>query len=214
MPKRTISNPLALAVLALLDERPMHPYEMVATMRERGKHESIKLNYGSLYSVVEVLQRSGLIVPRETVRAGRRPERTIYAITEAGRAKLLGWLRDLLRRPAKEYPRFMAGLSLLPVLPPEEVTALLEERAARLEEEIAASRERLQAAASDVPALFLIEHDYELTLKQAELDWVRRLIQSIKADALEGMDLWRRYQASMDAVEVERREPEKTSEES
>ena len=83
--KRTVPNPLALAVLALLYERPMHPYEMVTTMRERGKHESVKLRYSSLYSVVEALERADLIVPRETERAGRRPERTVYAITEAGR---------------------------------------------------------------------------------------------------------------------------------
>ena len=61
MPRRKVSNPLALAVLACLAERPMHPYEMSTTMRERGKHESIKLNYGSLYSVVESLQKHGLI---------------------------------------------------------------------------------------------------------------------------------------------------------
>ena len=76
MPRRKVSNPLALAVLSCLAERPMHPYEMSTTMRERGKHESIKLNYGSLYSVVDSLHKHGLITTRETTRAGRRPERT------------------------------------------------------------------------------------------------------------------------------------------
>ncbi len=46
--RTSISNPLALAVLACLHERPMHPYEMASTMRERGKEQSIKLNYGGL----------------------------------------------------------------------------------------------------------------------------------------------------------------------
>ena len=55
--KRMIANPLALAVLACLFERPMHPYEMATTMRERHKDESIKLNYGSLYTAIEGLQR-------------------------------------------------------------------------------------------------------------------------------------------------------------
>ncbi len=53
--RQRLQSPLALAVLALLFERPMHPYEMAATMRERHKEESIKLRYGSLYSVVEIL---------------------------------------------------------------------------------------------------------------------------------------------------------------
>src|SRR4028118_436182 len=104
--KRRVSNPLALAVMALLFERPMHPYEMVSTMRERGKHESVRLRYSSLYSVVGALEREGLISSRETVRAGRRPERTVYGITEEGREEFLSWLRELLSEPVKEYTQF------------------------------------------------------------------------------------------------------------
>ena len=55
MTRRRVSNPLALAVLACLTERPMHPYEISTTLRTRGKEQSIKLNYGSLYAVVEAL---------------------------------------------------------------------------------------------------------------------------------------------------------------
>ena len=77
--RRSITNPLALAVLACLHERPMHPYEMAATMRERGKEQSIKLNYGSLYTVVDSLAKNGLIEAVEARREGRRPERTVYS---------------------------------------------------------------------------------------------------------------------------------------
>ncbi|MDI3341875.1 MAG: PadR family transcriptional regulator [Sphaerobacter sp.] len=211
--QRAISNPLALAVLALLRERPMHPYEMAATMRERGKHHSIKLNYGSLYTVVDALERHGLIVPRETVREGRRPERTVYELTDAGRAKLDGWLRDLLRRPVKEYPQFEAGLSLMATLPPDEVVTLLTERVRRLEEEIARLRAGLDAAAAQgVPQIFLIEHDYELALKEAELRWVRDLIRGIQEEALTGVDWWRGFHAQGGAHrDDERREEEPVS---
>ena len=71
--RRAVSNPLALAVLACLSEAPMHPYEMAATMRERGKENSIKLNYGSLYTVVDNLAKHGLIDAVEARREGRRP---------------------------------------------------------------------------------------------------------------------------------------------
>ncbi len=77
MPQRKLSNPLALAVLACLAEHPMHPYEIATTLRIRKKDESVKLNYGSLYTVVESLLRHGLIIPQETEREGRRPERTV-----------------------------------------------------------------------------------------------------------------------------------------
>src|SRR3712207_5152893 len=112
--------------MALLYERPMHPYEMVSTMRERHKHESVRLRYSSLYSVVGALERESLISAGETLREVRRPERTIYSLTGAGRDEFLGWLRELLSEPVKEYTQFAAGLSFMPTLPPAEASALLE----------------------------------------------------------------------------------------
>ena len=97
MPKISrLSNPLALAVLALLFERPMHPYEMAATLKHRHKHESIKLRYGSLYTVIDLLVARGLITSKETSRGGKRPERTIYLLTQAGHDLLQDWMRELL----------------------------------------------------------------------------------------------------------------------
>src|SRR5690606_29970564 len=81
--RRRVSNPLALAVLALTLAKPMPPYEMSLTLRERSKEGSVRLNYGSLYSVVDKLVRHHLIEPVETVREGRRPERTVYRATPA-----------------------------------------------------------------------------------------------------------------------------------
>ncbi|MFL6057307.1 MAG: PadR family transcriptional regulator, partial [Rubrobacteraceae bacterium] len=154
--KRKVSNPLALAVMALLYERPMHPYEMVSVMRERGKHESVRLKYSSLYSVVEALVREGFISPRETVREGRRPERTVYELTDAGRVEFLGWLRELLSVPAKEYTQFAAGLTFLPALPPDEAAELLDGRVRRLEEEVGEMRSVLDSAMEEgLPRLFL-----------------------------------------------------------
>jgi DNA-binding PadR family transcriptional regulator len=191
--KRKVSNPLALAVMALLYERPMHPYEMVTLMRERGKHESVRLKYSSLYSVVSALEREGLIVARETVRDGRRPERTIYGITDAGRVEFLTWLRELLREPVKEYTQFAAGLSFLPGLPPEEAVALLEERVRRLEEETGEMRSRLDTTAErfNLPRLFLVESEHELMLREAELGWVRLLVKEIEAGELGSLSEWR-----------------------
>jgi DNA-binding PadR family transcriptional regulator len=90
--RRRVSKPLALAVLSTLRERPMHPYEMAATMRSQGKERSIKLNYGSLYTVVDNLAKHGLIEAMEASREGRRPERTVYRLTDAGSAELEDWL--------------------------------------------------------------------------------------------------------------------------
>jgi DNA-binding PadR family transcriptional regulator len=193
--KRKVSNPLALAVMALLFERPMHPYEMITLMRERGKHESVRLRYSSLYSVVEALVREGLIVPRETVREGRRPERTVYGITDAGREEFLTWLRELLREPVKEYTQFAAGLSYLPALPPEEAADLLERRVRLLEKEVGEMRSRLDDVVEelDLPRLFLVENEHEQVLREAELGWVRGLVREIKDGTIGGIEGWRSF---------------------
>jgi DNA-binding PadR family transcriptional regulator len=200
--KRKVSNPLALAVMALLYERPMHPYEMVSLMRERGKHESVRLRYSSLYSVVSALEREGLIMPRETVREGRRPERTVYEITGAGREEFLTWLRELLREPVKEYTQFAAGLSFLPALPPEEAVALLKERVLRLEEETEEMGSRLDTAMEQflLPRLFLVEAEHELMLREAELAWVRGLVEEIDSGALGELSEWRSLHSGQDQM--------------
>ena len=201
--KRKVSNPLALAVMALLYERPMHPYEMVSTMRERGKHESVRLRYGSLYSVVRALDREGFISPRETVREGRRPERTVYELTEAGRVEFLSWLRELLSVPAKEYTQFAAGLTFLPALPPREASVLLDERVRRLEEEIYEMRSLLDAVMEQgLPRLFLIESEHELILREAELRWVRELVREILDGTLGGMQEWMTFHADHFATDT------------
>lgn len=190
--RRSISNPLALAVLACLHERPMHPYEMASTMRERGKEQSIKLNYGSLYTVVDSLAKNGLIEAMEATREGRRPERTVYRLTEAGRARLDAWMSELLAEPVKEYPQFEAALSLLPVLHPDTVLDLLRTRIRLLRKEIAQARTMIDTAHSArLPRLVLIEGEYHVAMREAELSWVQRLADELAAGTLEGQDVWR-----------------------
>ncbi len=195
---RTINNPLALAVLTLLYERPMHPYEMATTLREREKEESIKLRLGSLYSVIERLQRDGLIVAGETVRHGKRPERTVYHITDAGKEEMSEWLRELISTPVKEYPQFEAGLSLLPGLPPDEAVEMLDVRAEYLDAQIEHLDARQEKAGEmGIHPLFMIESEYRRQVLAAERDWVRSLIDRMldddwaNAELLEDLPTWK-----------------------
>src|SRR5262249_57670866 len=110
---------------ACLTERPMDAYELGRTLRDHGDARSIKFNHGSLYMVVQQLERAGFITQQETSREGQRPERTVYALTEAGRHELHDWLRELVEEPQHEYPHFVAALSLIAALPPDEVLSLL-----------------------------------------------------------------------------------------
>lgn len=208
MPRRRVSNPLALAVLSCLRERPMHPYEISTTLRSRGKEGSIKLNYGSLYSVVEALNKHGLIEPQETERAGRRPERTVYAITPAGSVELEDWLSELLSTPVREFSSLEAGLSLMPVLPPEQVAQLLDSRATALLIEIRSMDAAHEVAVGDynLPELFVVEGRYRRAILAAELEFVTALVKSIRAGSLGGSTFWsklhERYAEGMTYAEI------------
>jgi DNA-binding PadR family transcriptional regulator len=185
------SNPLALAVLALLFERPMHPYEMGVILKQRHKGDSIKLRYGSLYTVIELLLRRGFIAARETARDGRRPERTVYEITPPGRDELHSWMAELIAEPVKEYPQFEAALALLPVLPPDEALALLRRRLTLIEQNTATLvRELREVGGPNFPPLFLIETEYRLALIKAEQHFVVELIRRIES-GWGPLDLWR-----------------------
>ena len=191
MPARSRANPLALAVLVCLYERPMHPYEVATTLRQRYKHDSVRLNYGSLYGVVESLDRRGLIAAQETERPGRLPERTVYNLTQAGRIEMRDWLTDLISMPVRDYPAFQAALSFLPALPPDDVTALLEERAQRLETELAQARAvREVMEKQQLPRLLWVEAEFGTVLREAELGYVRTLLRDITSGALGGMQWW------------------------
>jgi len=190
---RRRSNPLALAVLECLSEKPMHPYEISATLRTRGKEQSIKLNYGSLYSVVESLARHGLISAQQTTREGRRPERTVYAITEAGQAELEDWLAELLATPTREYTSLEAGLSLAGALPPDDVARLLDKRCFALEMQLSGLQKAGELSDElGLPEIFAIESHYRHALLSAELAFVRRLVGRIRDGSLGGTTAWRR----------------------
>jgi DNA-binding PadR family transcriptional regulator len=189
----------------------MHPYEVAQTLRQRAKHESIRLNYGSLYSVVEALERRGLIRARQTLREGRRPERTVYEITDTGVRELVDWLSDLVSTPVKEYLQFEAALSLLAVLSPEEAASLLGQRVEALRLQIATMRAAREGAAESLglPRLFLIEDEYVEHLRQAELEWVERLIKEIEGGSLEGIEMWRSFHDSLAAEHEQHAKDEK-----
>src|SRR3954464_4637430 len=182
MSRRRVSNPLALAVLSCLNERPMHPYEISTTLRTRGKEQSIKLNYGSLYAVVESLAKHGLVRPLETTREGRRPQRTVYEITEAGVAEHDDWLAELLSTPVREFTSLEAGLSLMAGLEPDEVARLLNERVERLRMDLRGIHPPHPVATeSGLPALFLVESRYRERMLEAELEFVSRLAHEISS---------------------------------
>ncbi|WP_213454066.1 PadR family transcriptional regulator [Rhizomonospora bruguierae] len=185
--RRGALTPLALTVLRLLTQGgPMHPYEMHQRIREQHTDHVIKLRAGSLYHTVERLHRADLVEPVETGREGRRPERTVYAITEAGAEEFSAGLHDLLRAPRDEYPVFAAAVEMLHALPPADAARLLGERLIALEGHLARV-ERIRVGLlrdRDLDRVLLVELEYKEAMCRAEVAWVRGLLDEIASGRL------------------------------
>jgi DNA-binding PadR family transcriptional regulator len=183
MKRRAVGNPLGLAVLAGLLEKPMHPYEMARRFVEYGKERDFKYTRSSLYMVVGQLEKAGFIAEQETLRDTARPERTVYAIAPTGRLELFDWMRELVAEPATEYPLFGAALSMFTVIEPDEARDLLGQRLAALTELAEEIRRTLAQAKDEGLAWWhLIEEDYRLAQLEAERSFVTRLAESIAGD--------------------------------
>jgi DNA-binding PadR family transcriptional regulator len=178
-------TPLALAVLNLLQEHPAHPYELQQTIANRRMDTFIKVRAGSLYHTVERLHRLGLVRPVETNRTGRRPERTVYALTDDGRDQFRDELRATLRIPGPEYPVFGSAVEMLRALDPMEVVDLLEHRAIAVEAAIAAFDQATAGLTKrGHPRIDLVEVEYATTMLRAELGWVLTLVDEIRSGVL------------------------------
>jgi len=173
-----------IAVLALLREAPMHPYQMRRLLKDRHKDELLALKKGSMYHAIGRLERAGLIEVDGTSRDGRRPERTTYRVAAAGIECLLGELQRIVATPKTESSEFMAAMSFLVYLSPEDAVQRLAERCRRLQNQVAAVSAGLVAASAFVDRINLVENEYLLATLNAELAWVRGLEQDIRLGKL------------------------------
>jgi DNA-binding PadR family transcriptional regulator len=197
-------TPLALAVMNLLNERSMHPYEMKTMMLERGHQRAVRLKESSLYDTVERLSRLGFIEVAGVSREGRRPERTVYSITGLGRDELQLWLQDLIAVPTPEYGSFDAALMFVYALGKTTAITALARRAALLDAEISRSDafrgafeadfeamfpESVAAGVTEFPRLFGIEEEYAQAMRRAQLGWVRQIASELRDGSLPWPDI-------------------------
>ncbi|MEU7768893.1 PadR family transcriptional regulator [Nocardia sp. NPDC049190] len=189
--KRKVDNLLALAVLSTIVERPMHRYEIAQTLCERGKDRDMAIKWGSLYTVVQNMAKAGFLEVVGSERDGARPERVIYRITDAGRVEMADWTRELLTTPEPEHHRFVAGLSILAVLPPAEVIELLGARLDALGRILEVARRELGDLTGTLPRLFLVESEFGLAMLEAEAAWTRSLRDELIEGSFDGLAQWR-----------------------
>lgn len=194
---RTVTNLLGLAVLSYLTERPMHAYELNRLLKDRDAARTFRVSYGALYGVVRQLAKAGLIRASGTGQRGKLPQHTVYELTDAGRAEMRAWLAELLSQPGHEYPAFAAALSLVVLLPPDEVADLLRTRLAGVVSEAEAIRHQRDAAvAGGVHPVFLVEDDYRIALLEAEAAFITDFLGKIEDPENGWSGPWQAYHAS------------------
>jgi DNA-binding PadR family transcriptional regulator len=179
-------SPLAMVLLALLAEEPMHAYRMQRLIKSRRKDDVVNVaRSNSVYQSIERLLRDGLIEVHEKLAAETGPARIVYALTSDGRDALARWMDAALATPAREFPEFRAVLAVLAITGPDLVRARLEERVRALEAALAeADRESAAAQEWGLPRVLMLEHEHLVAVTRAELDWVRQVVADLRSGAL------------------------------
>ncbi|MFK0243876.1 PadR family transcriptional regulator [Amycolatopsis azurea] len=176
-------TPLAMAVLELLHERAMHPYEMAQLMKERYVSTRVKVKAGSLYHTVDRLVQNGFIEAVETQRDGKRPERTVYAMTEAGRDEFVDRAQDMLGTPAEEYPEYLSALAVIDELGPEMSITQLKHRVLWLQAAVASDQVVLENLVNEhkLPEVYWLDWSYATARRAFELEWTRKLVEDLES---------------------------------
>jgi DNA-binding PadR family transcriptional regulator len=181
---------LGLIVLWELYHGPKHVYGIQKLLEQQGKDRVVNVRArASLYQALDRLERLGLVEVQETIRQEGFPDRVVYAITDAGREAAQEWLREMLRSTGNEYPEFIAALSILFGLEPDDARAQLEARAGAVAAELAATQAELDGNPG-LPRLFLLEEEYRRAVLGAELSWLRSVIQDIEKARLTWSEEW------------------------
>ncbi|MGA7206668.1 MAG: PadR family transcriptional regulator, partial [Specibacter sp.] len=164
---------------------PMHPYRMQQLITLRGKDKVINVSQrASLYSTIERLTRDGMIKVAEIERDGQRPERSVYEITDAGRATAHDWLTDMLSIPKRSFPDFYAALAHAPVLDPAVLKELLGTRRGLVAAEVAELGGELAAIRGFLPRVVLLDTELILQTRATELAYLDDVLAELESGTL------------------------------
>ncbi|MEU4294148.1 PadR family transcriptional regulator [Kribbella sp. NPDC026596] len=180
-------SPLALAILGLLENGPLHPYGIQRLIKQWGKDQVVNVGQRtSLYRMIVRLEEAGLITAGATERDERYPERTVYHLTEDGRTVCREWLAEILTTPRNEFPEFPAALSFVMLVTPQTAAELLAERRDHLTKRIAEldAELTLEVEGAPIPRFALLETEYQRAVTVAEAEWIDGIVDDLTTGSL------------------------------
>jgi DNA-binding PadR family transcriptional regulator len=178
---------LALAILGLLENGPLHPYGIQRLIRQWGKDQVVNVGQRtSLYRMMVRLEDAELITAGATERDERYPERTVYHLTDEGRRVCREWLAEILATPRNEFPEFPAGLSFVMLMTPNTAGELLAQRREHLTKRIAELQLelRMEVDGEPIPRFALLETEYQVAVLVAEAKWVDSVLHDLRTGKL------------------------------
>lgn len=126
-----------LLVLGLLQERPMHGYELKRIAHESRIESWSGVLAGSIYHALKTLQRERLIAAAREPKPVTRP-RVVYSITASGRRELKQLVKQALEAPVRGFPTDLYGALLhIEAVTPREKKDAISRQIDSLEAEIA-----------------------------------------------------------------------------
>lgn len=166
-----------LLLLGLLHESPRHGYEIKIKIKEiLSLFAGVDLR--SIYYPLRILEKRGLVVKRSS-KAGRRPERFVYALTPKGQARFA----ELLEKSFLNFkrPQFSLDLSLyfLRYIKSPLARRRLRGRMLILNKLASGLKEMIESSKKKKPTslVYILEHD--LKMVEAESKFLDGLIKTL-----------------------------------
>ena len=174
-----------LVILGILRRQPLHGYEIKHIIEEE-MGDWTTIAFGSIYFALDKLAEEGLIKKVATRQEGNRPSRSIYQITDAGKAEFLRLLREVWQNVERQYYAIDVGLGFMDALPAKEIKGYLRQRVAHLEAglEYLNAHQQEQLARPEVPSVAAVVFDHSRTQAEAELAWTRALLAKVERGEL------------------------------
>lgn len=121
-----ISEPAEYTILGLLEEQPMHGYEMFQQFQNGVIGQIVHIEMSQLYAFLKKLERLALI-EANLEQQGVRPPRKVYRLTTPGRAVLQEWLTTPVDRPRDIRIFFLLKLYFVQRLQPGQLASVIDQ---------------------------------------------------------------------------------------
>ena len=170
-----------LVILGLLRERPLYGYEIKHIIEDH-MGDWTNIAFGSIYFALGKLAEEGFVEKVATEQEGARPSRTVYQITDAGRAEFMRLLREVWGDVERHYFAFDIGLFFKDALSNEDVAGYLRDRMAQLEAilEHLDAHQTEQMALPGVPVQAIVIFNHSRVHFEAELGWTRDVLEKVE----------------------------------